>query len=95
MKKLQGNLNISCCVVYCYQEAEGLNHGNFVLVSDCNTHGTVALYLFKIDLTNNLEANFKCVQKVKYFSDSCGGQYKNLKNFINLCFHQNDFEVLA
>ena len=80
---------------YYYRESGDIKHGNFVLVSDCNTHDTVAVYLFQKHLINHLKGNFQCVQKVIYFSDGCGGQYKNLKNFINLCFHQKDFGVLA
>ena len=29
------------------------------------------------------------------FSDGCAGQYKNCKNFINLCYHLEDFGVPA
>ena len=25
------------------------------------------------------------IKKIIYFSDSCGGQYKNYKNFMDLC----------
>lgn len=28
-----------------------------------------------------------------YFSDGCAGQYKNCKNFINLCFHKKDIDI--
>ena len=28
-----------------------------------------------------------------YFSDGCAGQYKNCKNFLNLCLHYGDFRV--
>ena len=28
-----------------------------------------------------------------YFSDGCAGQYKNCKNFINLCLHEKDFGI--
>ena len=28
-----------------------------------------------------------------YFGDSCAGQYKKCKNFINLCLHQKDFNI--
>ena len=28
-----------------------------------------------------------------YFSDGCAGQYKNCKNFLNLCLHNSDFGV--
>ena len=30
-----------------------------------------------------------------YFSDGAGSQYKNRKNFINLCHHEEDFGILA
>ena len=30
---------------------------------------------------------------VHYFSDGCAAQYKNCKNFLNLCNHKNDFGV--
>ena len=33
--------------------------------------------------------------KVIYFSDGCAGQYKNLKNFLNLCLHEYDFGMPA
>ena len=33
------------------------------------------------------------VKKISYFSDGCAGQYKNCKNFINLCHHQEDFSI--
>ena len=32
---------------------------------------------------------------VTYFSDGCGGQYKNRKNFYNLCQHYDDFKLHA
>ena len=41
-------------------------------------------------IKENIIAN---VKKAHYFSDGCAGQYKNCKNFINLCMHQNDFSV--
>ena len=33
------------------------------------------------------------VSKMYYFSDGCAGQYKNCKNFINLCLHEKDFSI--
>ena len=35
------------------------------------------------------------MNKIVYFSDGCGGQYKNYKNFINLCLHKEDFGIEA
>ena len=33
------------------------------------------------------------MDKIFYFSDGCAEQYKNRKNFINLCHHQQDFNM--
>ena len=33
--------------------------------------------------------------KIYYVSDGCGGQYKNFKNFLNLCSHKEDFSIKA
>ena len=30
-----------------------------------------------------------------YFSDGCAGQYKNYKNFVNLCHHLSDVGIEA
>ena len=30
---------------------------------------------------------------IHYFSDGCAGQYKNCKNFLNLCKHFGDFSI--
>jgi hypothetical protein len=30
---------------------------------------------------------------VHSFSDGCAGQYKNCKNFLNLCYHKEDFGI--
>ena len=35
------------------------------------------------------------VKKLFYFSDECGGQYKNYKNLMNLCLHKQDFGLDA
>ena len=34
-------------------------------------------------------------EKIIYFSDGAASQYKNRKNFINLCYHYDDFGVAA
>ena len=36
---------------------------------------------------------FDDVVHIHYFSDGCAAQYKNLKNFKNLCHHKIDFNV--
>ena len=57
-------------------------------------HDTVAVHLFQrklISFLKNALAFFPL--KIIYFSDGAASQYKNLKNFINLCSHQADFGI--
>ena len=44
-------------------------------------------------LTEKIEG--KTPKKIIYFSDGCAAQYKNCKNFLNLCWHLIDFGVPA
>jgi len=34
-------------------------------------------------------------KKIIYFSDGVASQYKNRKNFLNLCYHEKDFGIRA
>ena len=66
----------------------------YVVISDCNIHDAVAVHLFQRHLVEFLKTNYN-VMKMIYFSDGCAGQYKNCKNFINLCHHYEDFGLVA
>ena len=72
----------------------GLTHGSYVVISDCNIHDAVAVHLFQRHLVEFLKTNYN-VTKMIYFRDGCAGQYKNCKNFINLCHHYEDFGLVA
>ena len=63
------------------------------LFSDCNTHDTVAVHLFQCHLIS--QEKFQFLSNIVYFSDGCAGQYKNLKIFLNLCLHEEDFDIPA
>ena len=78
-----------------YKDEGQICHGNFVLISDYNTHDTVAVHLFQHCLINHLQEKFQFVSNIVYFSDGCAGQYKNLKIFLNLCLHEEDFDIAA
>lgn len=83
-------------VVY-YAESPGkLNHLSFVVVSECLNHDTVAVYLYQKCLIEFLKSRFKSLPlKIFYFSDGAAAQYKNRKNFLNLCYHKTDFGINA
>ncbi|KAL5487220.1 hypothetical protein EMCRGX_G019797 [Ephydatia muelleri] len=81
-------------VYYLNCEGVGLIHGSYVAISDCNIHNAVAVHLFQRHLVEFLKTNYKVTQMI-HFSDGCAGQYKNCKNFINLCHHYEDFGFVA
>jgi hypothetical protein len=72
-----------------------IDHVSFVVISESNAHDTVAVHLFQKVLINFLTMKIGKPKKIIYFSDGCAAQYKNRKNFINLCHHEDDFGMPA
>jgi hypothetical protein len=90
-----GHATVHPFVIY-YKENAKVAHTNFVVISDCLEHNTVAVYLFQKKLIDFLTTKFETVpKKLYYFSDGCAAQYKNKKNFTNLCHHLEDFKIEA
>ena len=82
-------------VVY-YTESGELHEQSYVIISDCLHHDTVAVYTFQSSLIDFLKSKFNpCPHKIIYFSDGAAAQYKNRKNFLNLCHHKSDFGIDA
>ena len=68
----------------------------YLVISECTKHDTVAVHQFQRKLIDFLSATFEQKpSKIIYVSDGCAVQYKNRKNFINLCYHMDDFGVPA
>ena len=68
----------------------------YLVISECTKHDTVAVHQFQRKLIDFLTATFEQKpSKIIYVSDGCAAQYKNRKNFINLCYHMDDFGVPA
>lgn len=82
-------------VFYFKDEENELKHGNFVVISDCLKHDATAVNLFIKHYLQFLQKRFQPITKVIYFSDGCGGQYKNRNNFCNVTYHQSDFKLEA
>ena len=68
-----------------------------LFVSSLMITTTILIFVYKIQtiLVDYLKENLPIVDKILYFSDGCTEQYKNRKNFINLCHHQQDFNIGA
>lgn len=80
-------------VIY-FKEQNKIENVSYVIVSESLEHNTVAVYTFQKSLITFLTVKFqKLPKKIFYFSDGSAAQYKNKKNFVNLCFHEEDFKV--
>ena len=83
-------------VAYYVDSSGELCHLSYVVISDCLHHDTVAVYLFQKGLIALLKERLTShPELIRYFSDGAASQYKNGKNFLNLCFHEEDFGVKA
>ena len=72
-----------------------LKHRSLVIISESNNHDTVAVHLFQKVLMRFLTDEIRTPTKIIYFSDGCAAQYKNRKNFSNICHHDQDFGMPA
>jgi hypothetical protein len=70
-------------------------HINFVVISDCLKHDTIAVHLFQSKLCSFFSGKLKYLTKFYYFSDGAASQYKNRKNFIKLFYHTDNFGMDA
>lgn len=68
---------------------------NYVAISECLKHDTIAVNLFQEGLIKFLKETLSSLKKIFYFSDGASAQYKNKKNFVNLAFHEDDFAIKA
>lgn len=88
---------LQVAVVY-FQERVGgilkLSHQNFVAMSECLKHDSVAVHIFMRKIIEYMQ-NVREFRHIHYFSDGAGSQYKNKFNFLNLCNQVDDFGVTA
>ena len=58
---------------------------------NCMKHDAVAVHVFLRALNESL-TNFNLnLRKCIYFSDGAPQQFKNVKHFANICYHEQDF----
>ena len=56
---------------------------------------TCFVYEVQSLLMKHIRKKYSHIENIEYFSDGCAGQYKNFENFLNLCYHKNDFALNA
>ena len=82
-------------VVYSVDGDGNTQHNSLCFISDDNNHDTNFVYKIQTILVDYLKENLPIVHKIFYFSEGSAEQYRNRKNFINLCHHQQDFSMDA
>ena len=65
------------------------------IISDCMRHDTKIVHAFTCKVISYIKENLHAITKVLYFSDGAASQYKNFKNFVNLCYHEIDHGIQA
>lgn len=78
-----------------YKEEDELKCMSVCVISDRMKHDTTAVHAFISRLILHLKEELPSITKVVYFSDGAASQYKNYKNFSNLCHHQIDHGLVA
>ncbi|GBM33984.1 hypothetical protein AVEN_263222-1 [Araneus ventricosus] len=63
------------------------------IISDHTIHDTATVFSFQTAVIPSIKEKFPLVKKLIYFSDGSSAQYKNRKNFVNICHHESDFEL--
>ena len=81
-------------IVLYYMKDNKLMEKSLCYISDDLNHDTCFVYEVIKQTVQYIKAEiFATPSMMRYFSDGCAGQYKNYKNFINLCLHEKDFNV--
>ena len=66
---------------------------SFCAISGQMKHDSNAVHVFIEKVLNVLEDSWSTLQKRIYFSNGTDSQYKNYKNFANLCHHMSGFQL--
>eukprot|EP00112_Aurelia_sp_Birch-Aquarium-sp1_P016223 Seg366.9 transcript_id=Seg366.9/GoldUCD/mRNA.D3Y31 product="ARL14 effector protein" protein_id=Seg366.9/GoldUCD/D3Y31 len=82
-------------VVVYYKDGESLKSLSICIISDDMEHDTCFVHQVQKTALDLVRSKLPHLQHVEYFSDGCAGQYKNFKNFLNVCHHKGDFGLSA
>ncbi|XP_071950769.1 uncharacterized protein [Antedon mediterranea] len=81
-------------VIY-YKENDELKSLSTCVISDSLKHETSTVHAFITTLLSHLKDVLPHIKKIVYFSDGAASQYKNYKNWTNICFHKKDHGLHA
>ena len=77
--------------------ADQLFHKSVCIISDDEDHDVGFVYEVQKIICKEIipRLSTTCISHITYYSDGYAGQYKNYKNFMNLCLHEIDFGLTA
>jgi len=78
-----------------YKEEDELKCMSACIISDSMIHDTTTVHAFITRLLSHLKEELPTKTRLIYYSDGAASQYKNYKNFANLCHHQIDHGLKA
>ena len=81
-------------VVYYRSGTGDLEHKPYAVISDDLRHNKQSVYAFNKAMHEEVK-KFTQVNKVHYWSDGAGSQFKNKYNLSSLLFHEQDFGAKA
>ena len=79
-------------VIY-FKKENVLLHQSICFLSDDLEHDTNFVYEIQRDICVFIKKEMPLVVKVDYFSVGCTNKYKNYKNMLNLCHHEEDLKL--
>lgn len=81
---------------YCNTK-QAVLHKSYCVISDDLRHDANTFHVFRTEVMQRvlIDLEHLDIKKVYYVSDGAGSQYKNYKNFANLMFHQNEYDIPA
>lgn len=79
-------------IVFYYQKNNSIEHKTLIIISDCLKHEAIADFVFLQAFNEYISKNHVNIRKCVYFSDGAPQQFKNIKHFANVYYHQQDFQ---
>lgn len=73
-----------------YKEDNEIKIKSIIIIAESTDHNINSVYLFQTKLVEYLRRERKTTKKIIFFSDGAAAQYKNRKNFSNLCLFKLD-----
>ena len=90
-----GALHIAYPVSLYVRVGEELEVKSLCVMSDDLQHDTCFVHEVMRIIATYCEEHYPQVKDIQYFSDGCGAQYKNFKNFVNVCLHAHELSMTA